>query len=111
MEITFNSNKFEKECSNQRLLVKRHGSIRARRIRTRLDDLKDADLLENMRYVPGRCHELHGDRAGQLSLDLDHPYRLVFEPDHEPIPRKEDGGLDWTQITAVIIIGVEDTHE
>ena len=111
MEIIFNSTKFEKECGNYRLLVKRHGSIRARRIINRLDDLRYANVLEDMRRASGRCHELRGNRAGQLSLDLDHPYRLVFEPDHEPIPRKDDGGLDWTQITAVVIIGVEDTHE
>lgn len=109
MEITFNSTKFEKECSNYRLLVKRHGSIRARRIINRLDDLRYANVLEDMRRRSGRCHELRGNRAGQLSLDLDHPYRLIFEPDDDP-PRKEDGGLDWTQITAVVIIGVEDTH-
>jgi proteic killer suppression protein len=64
-----------------------------------------------MRHVPGRCHEVVGNRAGQLSLDLDHPYRLIFEPANDPIPRKDDGGLDWTKVTAVIIIGVEDTHE
>ena len=70
-----------------------------------------ATILEDMRRVMGRCHQLRGNRAGQLSLDLDHPYRLIFEPDHDPIPRKEDGGMDWTQITAIVIIGVEDTHE
>jgi proteic killer suppression protein len=54
---------------------------------------------------------LTGNRARQLSLDLDHPYRLIFEPAHNPIPRKDDGGLDWSKVTAIIIIGVEDTHE
>lgn len=51
------------------------------------------------------------DRALQLSLDLDHPYRLIFEPANEPIPTKPDGGLDWNKVTAVRILGVEDTHE
>ncbi len=64
-----------------------------------------------MRNLPGRCHELVQDRAGQLSLDLDHPYRLIFAPANEPLPTKPDGGIDWTQVTAVNILGVEDTHE
>ncbi len=64
-----------------------------------------------MRNLPGRCHELLHDRVGQLSLDLDHPYRLIFEPADEPIPKKPDGGIEWTKVTAVMIIGVEDTHE
>ena len=63
-----------------------------------------------MRLLPGRCHELTGDRAGQLALDLDHPYRLIFMPFHDPIPTKADGGLDWTAVTAVVIVGVEDYH-
>jgi len=52
-----------------------------------------------------------GKRKGQLSVDLEHPYRLVFEPANEPCPRLLDGGLDWSEVTAVRVIGVEDTHE
>jgi len=99
-----------RECNNQKLLVRRHGSVRAKKIRRRLDDLRAAETLEDMRHVPGRCHELGGTRSGQLSLDLDGPYRLIFQPANDPIPRKPDGGLDWTRITAVLIIAVEDTH-
>ncbi|MEO0013676.1 MAG: hypothetical protein RLZZ535_2065 [Cyanobacteriota bacterium] len=111
MDIVFKNQKFKKECNNQRLLQKQHGQIRAKRIRQRLDDLRAADVLEDMRNLPGRCHELRGDRAGQLSLDLDHPYRLIFEPANEPIPIKPDGGIDWKKVTAIKIIGVDDTHE
>lgn len=111
MDIVFKNKKFEKECNNQKLLQKQHGQIRAKRIRRRLDDLRAADVLEDMRNLPGRCHELIGDRAGQLSLDLDHPYRLIFEPADNPIPLKPDGGIDWKKVTAIKIIGVEDTHE
>lgn len=60
---------------------------------------------------PGRCHELtEGQRSGQLSVDLDHPYRLIFVPNHDPVPKQPDGGLDWSQVTAIKILGVEDTH-
>ena len=52
-----------------------------------------------------------GDRATQLSLDLDGPYRLILSPANNPIPRKEDGGLDWNKVTAVKVIEVTDTHE
>lgn len=111
MDIVFRNSKFEKECNDQRLLGKKHGADRAKRIRRRLDDLRAASVLEDMRNLPGRCHELIQNRAGQLALDLDHPHRLVFEPANDPIPTKPDSGLDWTKVTAVIIIGVEDYHE
>ncbi len=92
-------------------LVRRHNRPRANLIRRRLDDLKAAPCLEVMRHLGGRCHELRGDRAGQLSLDLDGPYRLLFRPAHNPAPAKRDGGLDWTRVTAVILVGVVDTHD
>lgn len=111
MDIVFEDEKFEKECNNQRLLEKNQGAVRAKKIRRRLDDLRDANSLSEMRNLPGRCHELLYGRAGQLSLDLDHPYRLIFEPAHKPIPVKPDGGLDWNEVTTIKIIGVEDTHE
>lgn len=61
---------------------------------------------------PSRCHELiQGRRRGQLSVDLDHPYRLIFTPGNDPVQTLEDGGLDWSQVTAIIILGIEDTHE
>ena len=111
MDIEFEGSKFEKQSNSHRLLVRKHGQERANKIRQRLDDLHAATVLEDMRMLPGRCHELHGNRAGQLSLDLDHPYRLIFEPANNPVPKKQDGGIDWTEVTAVRIIGVDDTHE
>ena len=92
-------------------MTKTWGPIQAKKLRQRLDDLKATSTLEVMRLLPGRCHELKGDRAGQVSLDLEHPYRLVFEPANDQVPRKQDGGLNWTAITAVRIIGVIDTHD
>jgi plasmid maintenance system killer protein len=83
----------------------------ARVIRRRLDDLDAAETLEDMRNLAGRCHELTGDRAGQLSLDLAHPRRLIFIPNDYPVPTKPDDGLDWKQIRSVRILEIEDTHE
>jgi toxin HigB-1 len=110
MEIYFADSKFQKLCQSERTLQKEHGPTRTRKILRHLERLRFAHNLADMRLVSGRCHELHGDRAGQLALDLDHPYRLIFRPYHEPIPTKVDGGLDWQQVTAILIIAVEDYH-
>ena len=111
MDIVFTDKKFEKQCNAFNLLQRKQGKERAKRINRRLGNLRAANTLAEMKSLPGRCHELTGDRTGQLSLDLDHPYRLIFELANNPIPRKEDGGMDWTKITAVRIIGVVNTHE
>ena len=46
----------------------------------------------------------------QLSVDLDGPYRLLFKPANTPVPLREDGGLDWSRVTAITILGITDTH-
>ena len=112
MDILFYTNRLEKECNNKRLLVKRFGSRRSKLLKRRLVELSAANVLEDLRNLPqARCHELHGRRKGQLSVDLDGPYRLVFKPANDPLPKKSDGGLDWTRVTTIMIIGVKDTHE
>jgi proteic killer suppression protein len=52
MDIVFENSKFEEECNNQRLRLKKHGADRAKRILQRLDDLRDANVLEDMRNLP-----------------------------------------------------------
>jgi len=111
MEIQVPIGDDPEEWNDTKRLVRRHNSQRAKLIRRRLDDLRAAQALEVMRNLPGRCHELKGDRAGQLSIDLDGPYRLLFRPAHNPRPEKPDGGLDWTRVSAVILVGVVNTHE
>ena len=98
-------------CNDQEALIKAQGYRRARLIRRRLDDFRAASTLQEISHLPpARCHELKGGRAGQLSVDLDHPFRLIFRPANDPLPKKPDGGLDRSQVTAIEILGVEDTH-
>ncbi len=111
MDILFDSAAAAEKYTEMRLLVRSHNLQRAKLIRRRLDDLRAAPDLETMRNLPGRCHELKGDRAQQLSLDLDGPYRLILYSAHNPVPLKPDGGMDWKKVTAVIIKEVRNTHE
>lgn len=111
MDIQFESTGAADQFNDLKRLVRLHNVQRAKLIRRRLDDLHAAPDLETMRHLPGRCHELKGDRALQLSVDLDGPYRLIVYPAHNPIPLKPDGGLDWRKVTAVVIKEVVDTHE
>jgi plasmid maintenance system killer protein len=111
MEIALPSGDDPRDWNDSKRLLKLHGSQRAKLIRRRLDDLKAAPVLEIMRNLPGRCHELKSNRAGQLSIDLDGPYRLIFKPLKKPPPQKPDGGLDWKAVTAIVLVEVADTHE
>ena len=111
MEIAFTKDEDATNWNENSRVVRKYGAVRAKLIRRRLDELRAAVCLEVMRNLPGRTHELRGTRSGQLSIDLDGPYRLIFKPSKEPPPSKKDGGLDWTNVTAIVILEVADTHE
>jgi proteic killer suppression protein len=90
-------------------LSRRYGDIGAKKIRSRLSQLEAADSLADLRSLPGRWHELTGDREGHLAADLHQPYRMIVRP-AEPVPRADDGGLDWSRVTTVIITEITDYH-
>lgn len=111
MEVCFASRKMQKTCSSEKEMKREWGNVLAKKLQQRLMELKAADTLDDIsRLPPARCHELKGGRKGELSLDVTHPYRLVFRPDHDPSPFKSDGGLDWTKVTKVVVLEVVDTH-
>ena len=88
-----------------------YGKPLAERLQQRLAEFQAADTLDDIsRLPPARCHELSQDRKGQLAVDLVHPKRLIFEPDHNPLPCKPDGGLDWSQVTRILVIEIIDYH-
>lgn len=76
-----------------------------------MKELKAADNLAVMKTLPAaKCHELRQDRKGQLAVMVSGNYRLIFVPDHDPIPRNDDGGMDWVSITIIEVIEIEDYH-
>ena len=43
-------------------------------------------------------------------MDLTGNMRLVFEAANDPVPTRDDGGLDWGSVTEVRILEVGDYH-
>ncbi len=80
-----------------------------------LNVLKAADTLQELLSLSSalnhRCHELHKNLKDTFSMDLVHPYRLLFRPE-EPIPRRSDNGIDYVQVRIVAVKELyENTHE
>lgn len=109
MEVTFDDRSLGEMCESDKELRKMYGPVRAKKIQTRITALRAAETLQDMRSLPGHCHELKGDLAGQLALDLEQPYRLLFRPKERPDPGP-GGGLDWRLVTAVVITTIVDYH-
>ena len=91
-------------------MAKSFGQL-ARKVNQRLKELSDADNLSIMRTIPAaRCHELTGNHNGELAVDVSGNYRMIFKPDHSPVPEKANGGLNWEDVTKIKIIEIEDYH-
>lgn len=111
MEIYFKTRQLQKICSLRSAAQKKLGAKGGRKLQARMADLQAAETLSDIsRLPPARCHELTGNRKGQLSLDLEHPYRLLFVAANDPVPQKDGGALDWAKVTEIEIIGIVDTH-
>ncbi len=111
MDVFFESERLANLLQSTKKLSQIYGAENAKLIPRRLDNLRFASSLEEMRTLPGHTHELSGNRAGTLAVNLKHGYRLIIEPADDPAPRKPDGGLDWRAITAVTVVAVEDYHD
>ncbi len=111
MDINFARQKLEKTFNSQTALKKAFGDRMTETVAARMKVLSHARTLGMVPVTkPDRRHQLEGNRAGQYAVDLVHPKRLVFEPNHDPLPRKEAGGIDTDQVTAITVIEVIDYH-
>ena len=93
------------------MLKKAFGVLNERALKARYIVLEKAHNLSMVPTIPPeRRHQLKGPRKGQFAVDLVHPHRLVFKVDLDPVPKKDDGGIDTQKVTAIKILDVCDYH-
>lgn len=106
--------KLKAALENEAVCQKQYGRDMTKKIMVRVNELHAANSLADFwppMSGPERCHELKGDLAGKFSMDLKHPYRLLFEPIEENPPKdRSDEKGRWASITEIEIIAIEDTH-
>ena len=106
MKISFINTKLHKLCNSEKESKIQLGRETSKVLMQRLDDLEAATTLEDMRNIPGNCHQLKGDRQGEIAISLRGQNRLIFIPNHNPLPVRADGSMDWNKITSIQITAV-----
>ena len=110
MEITFKDRKLEKIINDPRKLRK-HFNQAAYNIEKRLEILEGAENLGQVsEKPPTRRHLLIGDLKSCYAVDVSGQLRIVFEINHDPIPRLPDNSADVDNVTKICIIDIVDYH-
>ena len=98
---------FFKHCRGE------YGNQMAKLIVRRIENAKAATDLSVLMHpgFPGRWHWLSGERKFQVSADLIHPKRLIFEPLESPANfLNSEGHLDNSKIVSLVVKEISDTH-
>ena len=81
----------------------------ARQLWARLADLHAASCVTDL--VAGRPRPLNGDNGRQMAVQLGQRRRLVFCANHNLVPATKLGGVDWSKVSRVKILRIEEDHE
>jgi proteic killer suppression protein len=110
MTITFKSNKLQKQLTIAKEIQKAFG-VNAKRVAKRMDELQAADNLLILQSIPAaNCHPLSGNRNGEWAVDISANHRLIFEIENDPIPVKDDGGINTILVTDIKIIEAQEDY-
>lgn len=101
--------KLESLLNDERALKRAYHSNVVKALGVRIASMRNASDLQELHHLPGRAHQLKGDRAGQFAMELPDGLRLVFCPT-EPAPHRDDGGVDLAAVTRITLIEITDYH-
>jgi len=91
--------------------IKKAFGVNAKKVQQRLDEMEASPNLAVLQQIPAaKCHPLKGDRQGEWAVSISGNDRIIFEPDHDPLPKKENGEIETIKITDIIIIETADYH-
>lgn len=109
MDIFYESDDLKRLCMEERVAKQKLGAKGAKKLRARYSDLEAASRVTDL--LAGSPHPLKHDRVGQFAISLDGGCRLVFRPEKTPPPTKDDGSINWAEVTAVRILFIGDYHD
>ena len=114
MEIFAKDNKLKAALEDEAVCKRRFGAAMSKKLTARLAGLRAATSLAAFwppNSGPERCHELKADLAGTFSIDVEQPYRLLFRPIEDAPAQDRSNELErWGSMTAIEVVGIEDTH-
>lgn len=108
LKLAFHTKSIRQLCESQRYADRQLGLELARILRSRLADLRAAACVSDI--VVGCPREVERVPHRHFAVDLTDGVRLVLCANHMVIPVLGDGSVDWSNVSRVKILGLEDNH-
>ncbi|MBI1948536.1 MAG: hypothetical protein HYS27_22810 [Deltaproteobacteria bacterium] len=105
MDITFKTDNTRELLHDDAALVKKWGPDVARCIRRRLDDLRAAPCLRDVRGLPGAVAQVGDKKLGRFHLAVQGTHSVLFELVDDGTARRA-GKLNWAGVTAIRVLGI-----
>jgi hypothetical protein len=105
VNIAFSTLKLRSLCESQAKAEHQYGYKVAKQLRARLAELRAVDTV--LELPAGRPREIAGNPHKNYAVNLADGYRLVLGANHTKVPVLESGGIDWAQVSWVMVVRIE----
>lgn len=92
-------------CESENRAKRQLGEKLAFRLQTRLADFISVKSI----YSLAVSWKFVGE--SEVSIELGEGYNLIFSPNHNTPPLLENGELDWSQVTRIKLLRIEEPNE
>lgn len=108
LEIAFAEKSNRLLCENEAIAERKLGKRVAEKLKRRLADLRAATCVKDI--VVGKPRELDGKHHQQIALEVCEGYGLIFCANHIVNPLLESGGIDWSRVSRIKILRIENHY-
>lgn len=108
MQIAFAEKSLRQVCESETKATRLLGSERAQGLMRRLSDLRAASNITDL--VVGSPRELAGPCPRPFAVDLCNELAIIFSANHSTNPILESGCIDWSRVSRVKILRIENSH-
>ena len=109
MQLAFAEKSLRQLCESETAAVRKLGSQVANKLLGRLADLRACTYVSEL--AAGNPREVNHVSPGRFTLDLADGNTLVFCANHPKNPILKTGGIDWSRVSRIKIIGIENDHD
>lgn len=108
MELAFESKELREICQNEQEMVRQLGAALSEALKRRLSDLRAAPSVRDL--PAGEPRIVDAGHSECMVINLDRMRRLVFAANHIKNPTAADGSVDWTRVSRIKILRIEEGH-